>query len=296
MNSMDSLDLNIHNYDLNDLINLFNIPFAFTEEDLKNAKKTVLKTHPDKSKLDKKFFLFFSKAYKYLFKIYQLRKSSTTTNTEYQQDDHWDNEQNILIDGAIKTMDQTQYNKWFNDTFEKMKLSDNVEETGYGDWLKSNDDMVDRKITNMAEMNEYMQNKKSELRAVVLHKEFQEINSNSHFDLIRDTPANFGSDMFDKLQFEDLKSAHGESLIPVTDEDFHNRKKYSNIDEMNRDRTNDIITAETKWLPNQEAKLKNMHSDEEDINIRRAYKLMNQDEQIRDNYNKFWSDLKRIDN
>ena len=84
-----------------------------------------------------------------------------------------------------------------------------------------------------------------------------------------------------------MKSAHGESLIPVTDEDFHNRKKYSNIDEMNRDRTNDIITAETKWLPNQEAKLKNMHSDEEDINIRRAYKLMNQDEQIRDNYNKF---------
>ena len=105
MNSMDSLDLNIHNYDLNDLINLFNIPFTFTEEDLKNAKKTVLKTHPDKSRLDKKFFLFFSKAYKYLFKIYQLRKSSTTTNTEYQQDDHWDNEQNILIDGAIKTMD-----------------------------------------------------------------------------------------------------------------------------------------------------------------------------------------------
>lgn len=36
---MDNIDLNIHNYDLNDLINLFNIPFHFTEEDLKNSKK-----------------------------------------------------------------------------------------------------------------------------------------------------------------------------------------------------------------------------------------------------------------
>ena len=39
-----------------------------------------------------------------------------------------------------------------------------------------------------------------------------------------------------------------------------------------------------------------MNTNDEDVNIRRAYKLMNQDEQIRDNYNKFWTDLKRIDN
>lgn len=84
---MDNIDLNIHNYDLNDLINLFNIPFHFTEEDLKNSKKMVLKTHPDKSGMDKEYFLFFSQAYKYLHKIHQLRQSSTTTNTEYQKDD-----------------------------------------------------------------------------------------------------------------------------------------------------------------------------------------------------------------
>ena len=77
---MEGLDLNIHNYDLNDLLNLFKMPFHFKEEDLKSAKKIVLKTHPDKSKLDKEYFLFFSQAYKYLLKIHQLRQSSTTTN------------------------------------------------------------------------------------------------------------------------------------------------------------------------------------------------------------------------
>ena len=41
---MESVDLNIDNYDLRDLIGLFQIPFHFTETHLKEAKKTVLKT------------------------------------------------------------------------------------------------------------------------------------------------------------------------------------------------------------------------------------------------------------
>ena len=55
-----SIDLNIENYELDEIINLFNIPYLFTETDLKKAKRQVLLTHPDKSKLDKKFFILFS--------------------------------------------------------------------------------------------------------------------------------------------------------------------------------------------------------------------------------------------
>ena len=65
---MDELDLDINNYELNDILNLFQIPSDFTEEQLKQCKKAVLKTHPDKSGLDKEVFLFFSKAYKVLIK------------------------------------------------------------------------------------------------------------------------------------------------------------------------------------------------------------------------------------
>ena len=293
---MEGLDLNIHNYELNDLLNLFKIPYHFNNDHLKEAKKMVLKSHPDKSGLDKEYFLFFSQAYKYLFKIYNLRQSSTTTNTEYQKDDLWDTEHNILIDGKIKTMDQTDYNKWFNDTFEKMKIADESEEAGYGEWLKSNEDIVDEKITNNNQMNEYIQNKKKELRAVVVHKEFQDLNNDSHFNLVRDTPVEFGSSVFDKLQFQDLKQAHVESVIPVTEEDFHKRKKYTNIDELNRDRTEDSIRGKNEWSASHEEKLKQANTKDEDINIQRAYKLMNQDEKIRENYDIFWSDLKRLEN
>ena len=58
------LDLNIDNYTLNDLYNLFNVPFQngtsyLGEPSLKTAKQIVLKMHPDKSQLDSKYFLFF---------------------------------------------------------------------------------------------------------------------------------------------------------------------------------------------------------------------------------------------
>ena len=71
---MDGLDLDIENYDLTDLLNLFKLNIEFTENDLKMAKIIALKTHPDKSKLDKKFFLFFMKAYGRVEQIYNFRK------------------------------------------------------------------------------------------------------------------------------------------------------------------------------------------------------------------------------
>lgn len=295
---MENLDLNIHNYDLNDLINLFRLPFHFKEEHLKDAKKIVLKTHPDKSGLDKEYFLFFSQAYKYLLKIHQLRQSSTTTNTEYDKDELWSKEHSVLIDGKIKTMSQEDYADWFNSTFEKMRLKDESEETGYGDWLKSDDDLVSETVTTTNQMNEYIQNKKKELRALVVHNDFQDMNTSNggQFDLVREIPGNYGSSMFDKLQFEDVRKAHCESVIPVTEEDFHNRKKYTNIDELNRERTQDMVQNSDRWLSSHESMLKNAHSQDEDINIQRAYKLMNQDEMIRENHEKFWSDMKRIKN
>lgn len=295
---MEGLDLNIHNYDLNDLINLFHVPFHFKEEHLKEAKKIVLKTHPDKSGLDKEYFLFFSQAYKYLLKIHQLRQSSTTTNTEYDKDELWSKEHSVLIDGKIKTMSQEDYTDWFNSTFEKMRLKDESEETGYGDWLKSDDDLVSETVTTTNQMNEYIQNKKKELRALVVHNDFQDMNASNggQFDLVREIPGNYGSSMFDKLQFEDVRKAHCESVIPVTEEDFHNRKKYTNIDELNRERTQDMVQNSDKWMSSHESMLKNAHSQDEDINIQRAYKLMNQDEMIRENHEKFWSDMKRIKN
>ena len=67
---MDNIDLNIDNYNLDELLKLFHLTRDFNVEDLKKTKKKVLKMHPDKSKLDKKFFIFFSNAYNLIYQLY----------------------------------------------------------------------------------------------------------------------------------------------------------------------------------------------------------------------------------
>ena len=52
---MESLDLNIDNYEINDILKLFSLQPDYDSDDIKKAKHIVLKTHPDKSKLDKKW-------------------------------------------------------------------------------------------------------------------------------------------------------------------------------------------------------------------------------------------------
>ena len=43
---MENLDLNIHNYNLEDITNLFHIPTHFTKEDLKKCQKNCIKNAP----------------------------------------------------------------------------------------------------------------------------------------------------------------------------------------------------------------------------------------------------------
>ena len=55
--SLNEHNLNIHMYSLEDLLGLFDLTYNISQEDLKRAKKVVLRTHPDKSKLDSKYLL-----------------------------------------------------------------------------------------------------------------------------------------------------------------------------------------------------------------------------------------------
>ena len=79
---LENLDLNIDNYNLTDLLQLFNLDFNFNEDELKHAKKAVLMLHPDKSGLEKDFFLFFTAAYKIVYSVYNFRRTKTKS-TEY---------------------------------------------------------------------------------------------------------------------------------------------------------------------------------------------------------------------
>jgi hypothetical protein len=275
------LDMNIDNYELQDLLDLFHLDYNFNEEDLKKTKKTVLMTHPDKSNLSKEYFLFFSAAYKIIYSIYEFRYKSIhqAQNSNIKANKYTtekDEEREMLLNNLKQ---QPNFNKIFNELFEKYNIKDNETEGGYGDWLKSEEDL-DNTRTTMNEMNEKFELKKKKVQSIIVHKDVEEMDSgNGHFELTRDKPEYYSSSLFSSLQYEDLKKAHVESVIPVTQEDYQNRKKFRNVDEMQRYNAEQNSEPLSLKQANDYLNQKKSYQDKNDVS--RAFKLAKQDEQAR---------------
>ena len=136
---MSGFDLNINNYTLEDLLNLFRLDYNFTIDDLKKAKKIALKTHPDKSGLDQKVFLFFLKAYKMCETIYKFRvkRQDLNLNTTFKYENLEtlnEKQKEQLLYKKLNGKSAKEFNKWFNDMFEKVKMHDEELDEGYGDF------------------------------------------------------------------------------------------------------------------------------------------------------------------
>jgi len=303
-----NMDLNIDNYNLDDIFNLFGIPKDFVEEDVKKAKKIVLKTHPDKSGLHPDYFRFYSKAYKKLYFIWKF-KSVSSNEKPYDEvvEEYNDKDKAPYLSehkkGTLKEFLSTNkidkgenFNKWFNTQFEKNKIHNDEEKNGYGDWLKSNEDIDDEKKISYTQLGEEIEKKKQHVRSLVVHKGIDELYSNfsGASNLTGDSPECFSSDLFSSLQYEDLKKAHVESVIPVTMEDYNNVKKFNNLNEYNiyRNSQNNVPLSEIQAAEY----LNNKNKQEEIQTTERAYKLAKQLEETNKNQSNFWGSIMKIKN
>lgn len=292
------MDLDINNYDYDDILKLFKISKNFTEEDLKNAKKQVLASHPDKSRLDKSYFLFFSSAYKILFNIYNFReKHSSLTNLNNYNEKYITEKDEInkeLIHKITHNKSSVEFNTWFNEQFESFKITNEYDKNGYGDWLSNNNtnDEEMEKCKDLKSMNNIIEEKKKVMRTHMLMKkqDISEFNNTNYCDLTNSKPEDYSSGLFSKFQYEDLKKAHEESLIPVTNEDMTNN--YSSLEDIRIKRASQSITP----MKTDEASkyLNNSKANENNISAARAYSLFKQDELSKQRNDKFWSNLKRL--
>jgi hypothetical protein len=294
------MDLDITNYDYDDILKLFKVGQHFNEEDLKRAKKQVLASHPDKSGLDKSYFLFFSSAYKILFNIYNFREkhSSTTNLNNYNENYNADTDEAnaLLIHKITSNKSSAQFNSWFNEQFENFKITNDYEANGYGDWLTNTD--VEEKEQKQAQckdlnsLHKIIEEKKQILRThnLVKKRNVCEFNNTNYCDLTNSKPEDYSSGLFSKFQYEDLKKAHTESLIPVTNED--NINNYNSLEDIRNKRASQVISP----LKREEATslLNKSKEDENNISTARAYSLFKQDELNKQKNEKFWSNLKRL--
>jgi len=300
------MDLNIENYDLDDILNLFKMPKNFVEEDVKAAKKIVLKTHPDKSGLSPDYFRFYSKAYKKIYFIWKFKSSTKDNNLKtYDELLNGDNNNNLSEHkkGNLKDFLSTNkiekgenFNKWFNQQFEKNKIQSEEETNGYGDWLKSNEDIDEEKRISYTQMGEEIEKKKQHVRSLVVYKGIDESYSNfsGASNLTGDSPECFGSDLFSSLQYEDLRKAHVESVIPVTLDDYNNVKKFKNLNEYNNYRNSQDIVPLSEVQATEYLNNKNKYEETQTTN--RAYKLAQQLEESNKNQSNFWGSIMKIKN
>lgn len=273
---MDNIDLDIDNYELDDILNLFQLPTDFGLEELKMAKRIVRKTHPDKSKLKPEVFIFFLKAYKVVYYLYEFRNRGDQKEFNYKEIiEQTKNPENEVTINKLKN--HNDFNKVFNKLFESNKMKNKFNETGYGEWFKSEEDMCNKKVSSQREMNDYILQQKEKSRALVKHQNIETIGTTSGYDLTCDRPDNYSSDIFSKLNYEDLKKAHQETLIPITERDFNEREKYKSVTHLQQSRT----SQDTTPLSLSQAKqfLADKKQTGDSINTSRAFKLARQAEQ-----------------
>lgn len=296
---MDSVDLNIDNYTLNDILNLFKIPIDFNENDLKKAKKIVLMTHPDKSKLHADYFRFYTKAYKMIYSIWEFKnktKNDNRTNINYQNNDmYFDSDKKEILNNYLKQLDMNKtekFNKWFNKYFEKNMVKS---EHGYGDWFQSEEDIDEFKNLSKTELAEEIEKKKQKMRALILHNDISELSSNCYgTELTNDIPDCYSSDLFSNLKFEDLRKAHTETIVPVTIDDYNNKKKFKNINEFNSYRQSQDLTplSETQAMDY----LKNKNKLSENETTMRAFKLAKEMEETNKRIENSWNEMRLLSN
>lgn len=291
---MEALDLDIENYDLEDILNLFKLTYHFDEGELKGAYRIVLKTHPDKSGLEKDVFLFFKQAYSVLKKIYYFRnrKQECAHTTSYVIEKNKEHEELLRkLDGkSVK-----EFNSWFNEMFEQNKVSDGDVDNGYGDWYKNKKVEPTEKVSSLRDFGRVFENKKRECKSLVVRKEVSEMqNTNNGYNLSREAPAEYSSDLFSKLKYEDLKKAHTETVVPVTREDYENKKKFNSVDSYRRHRSRQDTSAPS--LEQSRRLLQQKKNSMDEVDSRRIYNILKRDEEVERANKKWWSHLKQIKN
>ena len=292
---MSEVDLDIENYELEDILNLFRLQYNFVEADLKRAYRMALKLHPDKSGLDGEYFRFYMKAYKIVENIFNFRnrKKKCAYDVVYNSKETDISEDKAVLLHSLNGKSIKEFNKWFNEQFEKTKVNDDENDSGYGKWIKENEVSENNEKVSLSEFGRVFERKKTECKALVKYNGVQDTEGgNSGYNLVRDKVENYSSGLFSKLSYEDFKKAHTETVIPVTREDYEKKEKFSSLEMYKRHR--DSQNTAPPSLQQSRQYLAERDKNENELHARRAFKILKRDEEIEKNNKKWWSNLQRL--
>ena len=235
---MDNHNLDIHSYSLEELLDLFSVSFDLKIEDLKNAKKRVMSLHPDKSKLDAKYFLFYKKAFDILYHFYteKQKHSIQVPNEDIEYVAENGNSNSGLeerLKESQKKMGLDNFQNKFNQLFEE-NMSKKVD-TSQNDWFVSKESRYNMDSVSNKNITSAFEELKTKHHNIIPYKGVQNMESTTGNNFYEDQDENTGykcSDPFSKLKFNDLRKAHqDETVFNVSENDYSKMKTYKNVQE-----------------------------------------------------------------
>jgi len=312
-NPFDTLDLNLDNYKMEDILALFNIKDAnLTDEVMKRAKREMLKLHPDKcqNRLDPKYYEFFKKAYGYLEQVQQFQnrtQNRDNRSTDYSANEFHDEDNTQLVKDFFHKQGGFS-NAAFNEQFEKVYVPDEAVSKGYDDWFKSDDGIIgqpDGKIGKSA-INSHIENYKRSLGGTIMKYTgvADHIYTGSaaggavlNVAAIDNFTGTSSGDVFSGrgLVYTDLKQAYTETLIPIAAEDeYEKTTKYRNINEYQAARDVDAKSYKTMSKAESDAYIAEQERKAGQEGASVAFYFAKQNEKAQTAQNSFWSGIKQL--
>jgi hypothetical protein len=249
-------NLNIHMYNLQEILGLFDLKYDISIEDLKRAKKKVLMLHPDKSNLSADYFLFYKKAFDIVIQFY---KNNNKQNQEITEEttkynplvNDFNKSTYKQVNSVINKMKHDEFNEKFNQLFEtNMAEKPNQNRN---EWFSKEEPIYNiEKNVSVNNMGIILDNIKQQNSEIVRYNGVRELYVSGGVgtrlydgDDDEDDAAEqyVSSDPFSKLKFDDLRKVHkDQTVFAVSEKDIHNIPQYSSVDHFVRERGKQPLT------------------------------------------------------
>ena len=250
---MNDHNLDIHMYSFNEILSLFDLTHKISLEDLKRAKKKVLMSHPDKSQLSPKYFLFYKKAFDIIVQFYETQNKQNqeiteeTTNYSPLDTNSWNKSTTKQIGKVIGDMDKDKFQEKFNQLFEKnmqKEFKPNVNE-----WFSNDIPLYQLDENAGKNMGKALEQIKQQSTSLNIYRGVQSLSSASNtgnlYEDDQDANEYVTSDPFSKLKYDDLRKVHkDQTVFAVSESDFDKIQTYSSVEQLNRARGQQLIPLE----------------------------------------------------
>lgn len=238
--SLTDLDLNLENYEYEDITGLFGVPPLYTIDDLKRAKQIVAQTHPDKSGLDAKYFIFFKKAFQILADIFRHKVQEAKTHETVVAERRGGGGEGDATTAPFKYPTGKGFGQWFNRMYDDSVGRDGVPATtGYGDWMKSNDGIdSSHEGKSFTEMGRLIREQKRGLQiTTTIQPVAMASGCGGSFEELGVTATNHRGVM-GNITYDDVRHAYSNTVVAVCEDTVMSRRTHhATVDSLVRERS-----------------------------------------------------------